>query len=279
MAGLLPNEFDASKISFGNVKVNENKGKSIYVGYDNGPLIFQTPEMVAPFGVSKWDKENGGDKYSLNLSFKGKETREPLNKFFENLNTLNETLIQGAKNNSEAWFGNVKSEIVLRELITPVISYSKEKDKYPPTIKANLMQKNGNYDLEVYDENRNEIKYDGTIDLKNSRITALIQCLGIWVIGSKFGITWKIVQMRVIPAKKLQGYAFKEIANDSAEVEPQEDDADDMEADDPVEADESVDESDDDLDMKVTPAPPAIQAPVATPSAPIKAPAKKVTKK
>lgn len=276
MAGLLPNEFDASKISFGNVKVNENKGKSIYVGYDNGPLIFQTPEMVAPFGVSKWDKDDGKDKYSVSLSFKGKETREPLNKFFENLNTLNETLIQGAKNNSEAWFGNVKSEIVLRELITPVISYSKEKDKYPPTIKANLMQKNGNYDLEVYDESCNEIKYDGTMDLKNSRITALIQCLGIWVIGSKFGITWKIVQMRVIPAKKLQGYAFREIANDSAEVEPQEDDADDIE---PVEADESVDESDDDLDMKVTPSPPPASAPIATPSAPIKAPAKKVVKK
>jgi hypothetical protein len=276
MAGLLPNEFDASKISFGNVKVNENKGKSIYVGYDNGPLIFQTPEMVAPFGVSKWDKENGGDKYSVNLSFKGKETREPLNKFFENLNTLNETLIQGAKNNSEAWFGNVKSEIVLRELITPVISYAKEKDKYPPTIKANLMQKNGNYDLEVYDESRNEIKYDGTMDLKNARITALIQCLGIWVIGSKFGITWKIVQMRVIPAKKLQGYAFKEIANDSAEVEA----VDDADEDDAVEADESVEESDDDdLDMKVTPSPPPVQAPIATPSAPIKAPAKKATKK
>lgn len=278
MAGLLPHEFDASKISFGNVKVNENKGKSIYVGYDNGPLIFQTPEMIAPFGVSKWDKENGGDKYSLNLSFKGKDTRQPLNKFFENLNTLNETLIQGAKNNSEAWFGNVKSEIVLRELITPVISYAKEKDKYPPTIKANLMQKNGNYDLEAYDENRNEIKYDDTMDLKNARITALIQCLGIWVIGSKFGITWKIVQMRVIPAKKLQGYAFKEIANDSAEVEPQEDNADDME-DVPVEADESVEESDDDLDMKVTPSPPPVSAPIATPSAPIKAVAKKATKK
>lgn len=276
MAGLLPNEFDASKISFGNVKVNENKGKSIYVGYDNGPLIFQTPEMVAPFGVSKWDKENGGDKFSLNLSFKGKETREPLNKFFENLNTLNETLIQGAKNNSEAWFGNVKSEIVLRELITPVISYSKEKDKYPPTIKANLMQKNGNYDIEVYDENRNEIKYDGTMDLKNAKITALIQCLGIWVIGSKFGITWKIVQMRVIPAKKLQGYAFKEIANDSAEVEPhdEEQEVEEVEA-----SDEEVDESDDDLDMKVTPSPPPVSAPVATPSAPLKAAAKKVTKK
>ena len=114
------------------------------------------------------------------------------------------------------------------------------------------------------------------MDLKNSRITALIQCLGIWVIGSKFGITWKIVQMRVIPAKKLQGYAFREIANDSAEVEPQEDDADDIE---PVEADESVDESDDDLDMKVTPSPPPASAPIATPSAPIKAPAKKVVKK
>jgi hypothetical protein len=112
----------------------------------------------------------------------------------------------------------------------------------------------------------------------------LIQCLGIWVIGSKFGITWKIVQMKVIPAKKLQGYAFKEIVNDSAEVEPVEDGADDADdADDANDADDmdddDVEESDDELDMKVTPAPPAIQAPVATPSAPVKAPAKKVTKK
>lgn len=276
MAGLLPNEFDASKISFGNVKVNENKGKSIYVGYDNGPLIFQTPEMVAPFGVSKWDKENGGDKFSLNLSFKGKEVREPLNKFFENLNVLNETLIQGAKNNSEVWFGNVKSEIVLRELITPVISYSKEKDKYPPTIKANLMQKNGNYDLEVYDENRNSIVYDGNLDLKNARITALIQCLGIWVIGSKFGITWKIVQMKVIPAKKLHGYAFKEIENDSAEVEiHEEEEHNEPEA---AESDDDVDESDDDLDAKVTPSPPPATQ-VATPSAPIKGAKKTIAKK
>jgi hypothetical protein len=45
---------------------------------------------------------------------------------------------------------------------------------------------------------------------RGSKVSAIVQCSGVWIAGSKFGLTMKIVQMKVCPEKvfKIEGYSF-----------------------------------------------------------------------
>jgi hypothetical protein len=70
------------------------------------------------------------------------------------------------------------------------------------------------FKCDVYDGERNVIDLN-TVETKGAKITAIIQCLGVWVAAGKFGCTWKVIQMKVVPPASIRGYAFKEVANDA----------------------------------------------------------------
>ena len=283
MAGVLPNQFDIAKVNFSNLKTLDNGGKIVWISYEDGPLILQTPEMTAPFGVSNWDNDKGGVKSTLNLSFKGKEGREVLNKFFENMNDLDSKMINSAFENSPTWFKKQQSEAVIKELYTSIICHAKDKntgeitDRYPPTFKITLPMKNGKHDFEVYNQSKDLVPLD-SVDLKGARVTALIQCLGVWIAGVKFGVSWKLVQMKVVPQKKLQGYSFKDVEEEKVVNDDDDDDDKDphevmdhavekSDDENTGEIDES-DDDDDDLDAKTPPVKISVSK---VPGAPIKA--------
>lgn len=257
MAAILPNDFDVSKVNFSTMRTLDNGGKVVYLSYLNGPLIFQTSEMITPFGISKWDNDKGGNKYTLDLSFKGMDTRDVLKRFYNNLESVDTCVLQGAKTNSKTWFKKEQSETVLRELMTKVIREAKD-PKYPPTFKVTLPKKDGVFDFEVYNQDKQTVSLD-SLELKGARVTALIQCLGIWIAGAKFGVSWKVVQMKVIPVKKLQGYSIRDVEDKVADDDVEEDEDDSVDANEVMEhavgADEDdVVESDDELEAKA-PAP------------------------
>lgn len=267
MAGILPNDFTVSKLKCGSLRVLDNGGKIVWISYDNGPLILQTPEMVAPFGLSQWDNDKGGKKITLDLSFKGKESRHNLSKFYENLAAIDERMVHEAFENSASWFKKKTSEEVLKELYTPIIRHAKDKntgeitDRYPATFKVSLPEKDGKWNFEVYNQNKAAVDLS-TLEMKGAKVTALIQCLGVWIAGTKFGVSWKILQMRVVPIRKLEGYSIKDQEEDK--VEDEDLDEDDLKDDEEVmkhavgvpqkecndDDDDDVIESDDELEEK-----------------------------
>jgi hypothetical protein len=261
MAGIIPNDFALTKLKCGNLRILDNGGKIVYISYDNGPLIMQTPEMVAPFGISQWDNDKGGKKSTLDLSFKGKESRPNLERFYENLEALDKKIVSEAFENSPSWFKKKTSEEVLKELYTPILRHAKDKNtgeitnKYPSTFKATLPEKDGKFTFEVYNQKRELVDLN-SMELKGAKVTAMIQCLGIWIAGTKFGVSWKILQMRVVPVKKLEGYCFKELDDKVDDEDLKEEENDDDEVMDHAVAksdDENVvesDEEDDDLEVK-----------------------------
>jgi len=270
---IIPGEFNVSKLTFSTPRVLDNGGKIIYVGYNGKPLQFQTPEMSAPFGVSKWVNNDGksADKYHIDLSFKGKDARKPLEQFFQGLQEFDKCLITSAMENSQTWFKKkYTSEDVVEALYTPSIKYPKDKatgevtDKYPPTFKIGLPFRDDRFECEVYDKNKTLVDLN-SIETKGSRISAIIRCMGVWIAGGKFGCSFKVVQMRVSPPATIKGYAFKEIEDTVA------DDLDDEEVDethgtdpkevfdsasieDPVQED-YVESSDDELEAPPKPLP------------------------
>lgn len=235
---LSPSEFDPANITYGEPKdIGTNGGRSIYINFNRMPITIQTPEMVAPYAMKDWE---GNHNYTLDLSFKGKESREVLNTFYNKLTEFDAKLIQDGIKNGLSWVRKpVKSEVVAETIYTKMVRYSKDKntgevsDKFPPTLKLKVPYKDGKFMCETYNGNKELIDI-GSIETKGARITAIIQCLGIWVAGGKYGVTWKVLQMKVLPAPTIKGYAFKE---DTEKVK-EEDLDDDIEDDE----DELVDE-------------------------------------
>lgn len=231
---ILPAEFDVANITYGQPRVLETGGKAIFVSYTNkdgkkNPLILQTPEMIAPFGLGCWKNDGGSCKYTIDLSFKGMDNREMLKKLFSGLRDFEKKIISDAFANSQAWLKkSFKSEEFVEALSTPIVRFPKDKngevtDKYPPTFKASVPFKDGKFDCDVYDKSQNLIDLNG-VDLKGARVTAIIQCTGLWVAGGKFGTSFKVVQMRVIPNQTIKGYAFKEIDDKVPDEDVDEDD-------------------------------------------------------
>ena len=217
---LLAKNIDVSKVTFSdNVKTLDNGGKTVYIGYNGQPLYVQTPEMVTPFDSSCWNATGGTDpskdKHSVELSFKGMDGRSTLRHFHNFLNDFDTKIVESALENCTNWLKKkYNSTDVIAALYTPLLKRSKNKDtgevddKYPPTFKVNLPFVDNKYKVDIYNADR-EIVPMSSIQ-KGSKVTAILQCTGVWIAGGKFGCSWRAIQLRVITPQVLTGYGFRD---------------------------------------------------------------------
>jgi hypothetical protein len=217
-------KFSCSNVDYSDPKKLQHGGQAVYLNYDGKPLILQTPKMSMPWGMGKFD----GDipKYSVDLSFKGMDNSESLQAFYSALNKLDEKLVEDGVSNSMQWFKKKKqTKEVCKALYAPQIKVSKDKNgepdgKYPPTMKVKVPWKDGKFDCDAYDSKRQLIQDDlSNILVKGSQVQALIQCVGIWFAGGKYGCSWKVVQMKVTPPAGIHGYSFIDDSEDEDEAE------------------------------------------------------------
>tara|TARA_B100000780_G_scaffold163492_2_gene114304 strand:- start:1311 stop:2150 length:840 start_codon:yes stop_codon:yes gene_type:complete len=238
--------------------------KMVYLQFDKENFTLQLPEMYAPFGKSFWKNDDGGTtKNWLDLSFRDIDSRTPLQVTKKLIEDIDLMVMNEALKNSFAWFGKKYTSLeVLKALFTPSIKYPRDKvtgevtDKWPPTFKVSLPQKNGEFSFETYNKKRQLISIDD-IQTKGSRITPIIQCGGIWIAGGKFGITWRAVQLLILPYSKITGFSIVSNPEDLITPHTIDDDEDDEDDEDEVDkVDEitakvntnSIDDDEDDED-------------------------------
>ena len=211
-------DFNTSNVSFSQVKVMESGAKQAYLNYDGRPLIMQTASMSVPYGMNMFDKA-GPVKYSVDMSFRGYDDKtSKVGQFYQALAALDEHMIQQGVKNCQQWFKSPNLTVdIVRAFYTPIVRFSKDANgnpkPYPPTLKISLRKKNGSdaFDVQAYDSNKQP--YQGVpleeLLVKGAQLTTLIQCTGLWFAGSKFGLSWKAVQIRVdkLP-DSIRGFAF-----------------------------------------------------------------------
>ena len=204
------NQVDMDSITFGNPKTLDNGGKIIGLYHHGKNLVFQTPPMTAPYGISKWSNDNGMDKFSLDLSINNSE-------FLGMMKAFDARIIKEGLGNSQNWFKKTYgSADILEALYTKIVKYSRNEEaasKYPPVLNCKMPQKQGEFECEVYDKDKNRVPVMSSVQNK-SLVTAILQCTGIWVVGGKFGCTFKVIQMLVVPPNSITGYAFQDDADD-----------------------------------------------------------------
>ena len=223
---MFANEFNIDKVEYGEVKKlgdgagGKNVAKMVPVNYDKKPLVLQTCEMYAPFGLNTFAGDDGkADAYSIDLSFRDMETRDCLKELYQMMSALDERNLRECVDvNSMEWLGKKRvSRDVVEALYTPVIKMAKDKetreptDKYPATFKVKLPTTPNGFKCTMFDAKHDPMDIIST-NLKGAKITALIQCTGIWLAGGKFGMTWKMIQLQAIPRIALDGYCIRPVA-------------------------------------------------------------------
>ena len=226
-AVVVPAAFSTSKVTFSPVKILESGGKQAYLNYDGRALVMQVGSLPTPFGLSVYDKTTPV-KYSVELNMRGYD--DPTNSpkvaaIYQSLSALDEYMIEQGVKNSRQWFKADLTRDVVKAFYTPTIRFARDAEgnlkPYPPTLKIQLRQRDGKFETLVYDDKKRPMTDIPMEDIlvKGAQLTCLIQCTGVWFAGSKYGLSWKAVQIRAdkLP-ESIRGFAFLDDGDDAEEA-------------------------------------------------------------
>ena len=214
-------ELSVSQITYTKPKVNKSGGKSVGIlnSQSKKTLHLSTPLMTT-WGVNENDFD-GKKSYDMSLQFprdQDPNSNADVTAFLDNIKEFEAKIKADAVKNSKDWLGKAKmNEDVVEALFTPILKYPKDQTTgepdhtRSPTLRVKLPYWDGNFNLEIYNMERDMIfpSEEGytPVDLiqKLQNVALVIQCGGIWFANGKFGVTWKLVQAVVQPRVAILG--------------------------------------------------------------------------
>jgi len=207
----------------------DSGAKQAYVNYEGHSLMMQVSALNVPYGMSVFDKA-GPVKYSVDLSLKGYDDATntlKVHQIYNAFNTLDEYMIDLGVKFSKQWFKSELSREIIKAFYTPTVRFSKDAEgnvkPYPPTLKVQLKQREGKFETAVYDDKKRPLTDIPLEDIlvKGATISSLIQCTGVWFAGSKFGLSWKAIQIKAdhLP-ESIRGFAFRDEDASASVPEP-----------------------------------------------------------
>lgn len=225
---VLPQDFDINKVTIAAEpnQMGQSKARQAYLNYNGRRLYIQTPLMHCPFGINRWESEDkkaeDKEKFSVDLSFRGKDDNPMMSAFYHNVcEQLDQFLIHKAMEYNGTWLRSSKNnEDAIGAMYSPMIKMSKkDPNAYPPNFKVKMPYAKGEYLCNVYDNKQNVIDLN-EMDIRGGKIAVIMQCVGVWLVAGKFGCSWKAVQMHVKMPNVQRGFAFdKKALMDEEDVE------------------------------------------------------------
>ena len=213
---VLASEFDASNVSFGELKQLTSGAKAVNLNYDGKPLVMQVSNLDVPYGLNVEDKF-GPTKYSFNLSLRDFDSNPKVKAVFEALDGLDNRVV--AECVDKNWLkkpGMTHQILKQMKLYKPTVKFSEDENgnrkPYPPTVKVALRKKNDQFETVFFDTDKKVIKDVPIEDLivRRMTVTALLECTGVWISSVGCGLSWKAKQVKIVsrPDGVGRGYAF-----------------------------------------------------------------------
>ncbi len=207
---ITPESFNVSALSVSPIKVNEKTGaKSCFLNYQGGKVLIQTAvEMRCPYGLNVFTGLNGekaaNPDYSIDLDLAGYDGDGEIADYYKMMTAFeNFAKTEGLKNRRQ-WFKDDDLDLkMVGKMFSSTIKFPKDKDgnpkPYPPTQKVK-MNIGGKPEMatKFYDPEGSPLRGDPkTLLGTGSKVTAILQCGGLWFAAGKFGITWRVNQVIV----------------------------------------------------------------------------------
>ena len=196
-----------SEFHVGNLEIGEYTNKSIKIvdNLTNKPIKIQLPKMYMPFGISSFVPEVGETKWNIDFSMKGyNEDGNYVKLFYEFLKAVEDRVIDSVQEQSQAIFGKNMSRDVLLTMFNSNIKESSDREpkfrlKYDPQTTP------------VFDCDDTDIT-SAPVDKGYAQCSgvALAEIGNVYFLNKKFGIVWKMPQLKIFEPQRLKGFQFKD---------------------------------------------------------------------
>jgi len=212
-------DLSLSDVTFSDIRKNANNGKTIYLGgRGNSKLYVQIPKMKVPFGLGVFEDNNGKVSYNLPMT-----ADDPA--FVDFLKKFDDLVVTKVVENAETYLGKTMNETVVREALYTALFKPPSDEKYSPIFKTKILaNQDGTFVPQVFTTDRQP--FDLNKLEKGQYVTAIVHIASIWFVGTKFGVTVRLQQLRVTPSQKLTEYAF---VDDDEDVDEGDDSFEDSE--------------------------------------------------
>ncbi len=197
----------------------EYTSRKIVLSKDGKPARFQIPRLYMPFGISGFTPDVGQKKWNVDFSIKGwNEDGGYTQKFYRFLLDLESSVVDHVHRNSEEIFGSPMSRDTVASMFNSNIKYSGAHD---PKLRVKVDVDNGGMiKPKIFDANEADITSQAEEKL-HSRHTgaAIVELNSIYFMNRRFGVTWKLHQLKVFEPQRLKGFQFCEDPSEDADTE------------------------------------------------------------
>ena len=264
---------DLNKVSFSDVKTDNHGRKMVYVNYNGGKILVQTPKMYVPNGIKRWRKkdatDNKDDSFEMELSFGGEDKEDKnsseIREFHTKLEQFDEIVKKTIMAKSKEWLGKpkVSMETIEDAYYSPSVKIPTDKDgvvlDYPSRVRAKLdreresdsdnftgrflSNKRFKTPVLMFNESKeqiemNENNFDAVVP-KGSQVICVLELVYL-SITTKVSAKWKLVQAKVYKNQQsITGYAM---IDDESQQEDLDTENDIVEATKAISLDESKEE-------------------------------------
>ena len=220
---------DINNVTFGDIRLNKNGGKTVPIKYNGQTLEIRIPKLRYPMGLKVKANNDGTTKYNLNASLRGcdpyaKEKMQgqvdDLQRLYNFVLDLQEKLVSTAATNSAKWFGKSRDKAVLTALMKQSLNPSADlvngewvpNGKYPPSLAMKvpvypgndgkgvsiaMSLVNGTEQVELKDVKTLEVSFPKNVE------ASVVVAPSVYVSGQGFGITWRITNARTTTPKRV----------------------------------------------------------------------------
>ena len=126
---------------------------------------------------------------------------------------LDEIILDHAVENSSEWFGKSMDRVTVQRMYKPILNNKSWRVRVP------IDDVTGSFNGGVFNNNNDRINIDDA-RLETEMFDAVIQLVGIYFIPGEFGLSWKLLQVKVHPRTLLCAYAFNSDEDDTSDAEP-----------------------------------------------------------
>ncbi len=248
---------DLNKVSFSDVKTDNHGRKMVYVNYNGGKILVQTPKMYVPNGIKRWRKkdatDNKDDSFEMELSFGGEDKEDKnsveIREFHRKMEEFDKLVKNNIMSRSKEWLGKpkVSMETIEDAYYAPSVKIPTDKDgnilDYPSRIRAKLdrerdidsdgftgrflSNKRFKTPVLMFDDSKsqldlNEQNFENVVP-KGSQVVCVLELVYL-SITTKVSAKWKLIQAKVSRNQQsITGYAL--IDDEESELQ---DDLDDV---------------------------------------------------
>jgi hypothetical protein len=168
--------------------------------------------MYMPFGLSGFTPPDGGQGIKWNIDFALKGYNEPdnyVNKFYNFLLAIETRVIENICEDSVRIFGSKQSMHSLRDKFTSNLKQPTAKYEPKFRVKVDTETDGESMKISVFDSENNPIfeKPQNALFARKSG-TAIIELDSVYFMNKKFGLVWRMRQLKIFEPQNLKGFQF-----------------------------------------------------------------------